>query len=155
MAEVYFYHLTSSPLEQALPELLERVLSRDWRALVRGADKGRLKWLDDRLWLWRDEGFLPHGQTGGEHDSNQPVLLTAAVENRNLADVLLLIDGAKTDAAEVAEFTRVCLMFDGNNTDAVDAARGDWKTLTDAGIAAQYWAQDDGRWVKKSEKPAT
>ncbi|MCP5086072.1 MAG: DNA polymerase III subunit chi [Rhodobacteraceae bacterium] len=155
MAEVFFYHLTRSPLEQALPELLERVLARGWRALVRGADTNRLKWLDDRLWLWRDAAFLPHGLSGGAHDAGQPVLLTLDAENRNLADVLLLVDGAKTDPGEAGEFSRVCLMFDGNDAQAVEAARGEWKALTDAGIAAQYWAQEDGNWVKKAEKPAS
>ena len=32
---------------------------------------------------------------------------------------------------------------------AADSVR---KALTDAGAAAQYWAQDDGRWVMKAEK---
>ena len=42
MAEVYFYHLTSSPLEQALPDLLEKVRGNDWRALIRCTDQTRL-----------------------------------------------------------------------------------------------------------------
>ncbi len=154
MAEVYFYHLTRSPLEQALPELLDRVLSRGWRALVRGVDDNRLKWLDERLWLGRDDGFLPHGLSGSAEDLQQPVLLTKDVENRNLADVLLLVHGAKTNAAEAAEFERVCLMFDGNDDVAVAAARADWKSLTEAGVAAQYWSQDGGTWAKKAEKTA-
>ncbi len=154
MAEVFFYHLTRSPLQQALPELLERVLSRGWRALVRGVDDGRMRWLDETLWQGRDVAFLPHGMAGGDHDAAQPVLLATGGENRNLAEVLLLVDGAKVTPAEVAGYTRVCLMFDGNDSDAITAARGDWKALTDAGIAAQYWAQEDGSWVKKAEKAA-
>jgi len=154
MAEVFFYHLTRSPLQQALPELLERVLSRGWRGLVRGVDEGRLRWLDDTLWQGRDDAFLPHGLAGGPHDAVQPVLLATGVENPNKAEILLLVDGAKITPEQAQEFTRVCLMFDGNDPDAVQAARGDWKALTDAGIAAQYWAQEDGTWVKKAEKPA-
>ena len=154
MAEVFFYHLTRSPLDSALPDLLERVLARGWRALVRGADEKRLQWLDDRLWIGRDEAFLPHGVSGGAGDAQQPVLLTTDKENRNLADVLLLVDGARTDAGEVTGFERVCLMFDGNDADALQGARDDWKTLTEAGLAAQYWAQDGGSWVKKAEKTA-
>ena len=34
--------------------------------------------------------------------------------------------------------------------DALAHARTQWKSLTEAGVAAQYWAQDDGRWVKKA-----
>ncbi len=154
MAEVFFYHLTRSPLQQALPELLDRVLARGWRALVRGVDQGRLRWLDDMLWQGRDDAFLPHGMAGGDHDAVQPVLLATGVENPNKAEILLLVDGAEITPEQAQEYTRVCLMFDGNDPDAVQAARRDWKALTDAGIAAQYWAQEDGSWVKKAEKSA-
>ncbi|MEM1101745.1 MAG: DNA polymerase III subunit chi, partial [Pseudomonadota bacterium] len=35
--------------------------------------------------------------------------------------------------------------------DAVARARVQWKALTGAGVAAQYWAQEDGRWTMKAE----
>ena len=154
MSEVYFYHLTRSPLQQALPDLLERVLSRGWRGLVRGVAMDRMRWLDETLWQGRDDGFLPHGLEGGAHDADQPVLLATGGDNSNKAEVLLLVDGAKVSKSEIAKFTRVCLMFDGNDPEALQAARRDWKALTDGGIAAQYWAQEDGSWVKKAEKSA-
>lgn len=154
MAEVYFYHLTSSPLEQALPDLLEKVRGNNWRALIRGTDTGRLAKLDQHLWQYRDDNFLAHGMAGGDHDADQPILLTTDAANANNAEILLLTHQAKTDPSEVAKFTRVCLMFDGMDHDALNAARADWKTLTDAGIPAQYWAQENGRWTKKAEKTA-
>lgn len=154
MAEVFFYHLTQTPLERVLPDLLERCLQRDWRVCVRGADEKRLSWLDDRIWMHQDEGFLPHGQAGGPHDALQPILLTTGAA-ANLADVLMLIDGSKPDLAEIADFERVCILFDGNSDTAVDAARGHWKAVAEARLSAQYWAQDDGRWQKKAEsKPS-
>ncbi|GGA24713.1 DNA polymerase III subunit chi [Neptunicoccus cionae] len=155
MAEVFFYHLTRSRLEQALPDLLEKVRAKPWRALVRGREEGKLQHLDAALWQYREESFLPHGIAGGPNDSDQPILLTLSEDNPNNAEILLLTDGAKTTAEEVARYARVCLMFDGNNTEELTAAREDWKALTGAGIAAQYWAQEDGRWIKKAEKAAS
>lgn len=152
MAEVYFYHLTSSPLEQALPDLLEKVRANNWRALVRGTDAARLAKMDEHLWQYRDDNFFEHGLAGGAHDADQPILLTTETANTNNAEILLLTHQAQTDATEVTKFTRVCLMFDGLDHDALNAARTDWKTLTDAGIPAQYWAQENGRWTKKAEK---
>jgi DNA polymerase-3 subunit chi len=154
MAEVFFYHLTRSTLEQALPDLLGKVRANNWRALVRGADIARLKALDAHLWRFAEEAFLPHGLANGPHDSDQPILLTDQTSNANSADLLVLVNSAKTNIAEAQSFTRVCLMFDGNNADELTSARADWKSITDAGIAAQYWAQEDGRWVKKAEKSA-
>jgi hypothetical protein len=34
---------------------------------------------------------------------------------------------------------------------SVQVARGQWKALTQAGCAAQYWAQDSGQWAMKAE----
>jgi DNA polymerase-3 subunit chi len=42
-------------------------------------------------------------------------------------------------------------VFDGNDPEALDIARGQWKTLKDAGASAQYWSQADGRWEMKAE----
>ena len=152
MAEVYFYHLTTSPLEQALPDLLEKVRANTWRALIRGTDAARLTHLDAQLWQYRDDTFLAHGIAGGDHDTHQPILITTETDNTNQSEILLLVHGAKTTTTEVAAFTRVCLMFNGNDETELNAAREDWKTLTDAGIPAQYWAQENGRWTKKAEK---
>lgn len=151
MAEVFFYHLTSRPLETALPDILEKTLSRGWRALVRGTDVARLERLDTLLWTRNDSDFMPHGIAGGDHDSSQPILLTDSVENANKAELLVLVDGARADVAEAATFERVCLMFDGNDEAQLGAAREDWKAVSEAGLTAQYWAQDGGRWVKKAE----
>ncbi len=150
MAEVFFYHLTRSPLEQVLPDLLELCLQREWRVCVRGANEERLAWLDDRIWLHKDEGFLPHGRQGGPHDAHQPILLTTG-EAVNLADVLMLVDGSRPDLAEITDFERVCILFDGNSDSAVNVARSDWKAVAEASVPAQYWAQAEGKWQKKAE----
>lgn len=152
MAEVYFYHLTSSQLEQALPELLEKVSANKWRALIRGTDENLLKRLDAHLWQYRDDNFLAHGKAGGNHDPDQPILLTTNIENVNNAEILLLTHQAKIDPTEVAKYTRVCLIFNGMDPQELNSARSNWKNLTDAGIPAQYWAQENGRWAKKAEK---
>ena len=42
MTEVWFYHLQRRPLEQVLPNLLERSLEKGWRAVVQGASDERI-----------------------------------------------------------------------------------------------------------------
>lgn len=150
MGEAWFYHLTDSPIEVTLPVLLERALGQGWRVAVRAAAPERLRWLDEMLWLNPKDGFLPHGIAGGPFDAEQPVLLTTGAA-LNGATCLMSIDGAPIDAAEVATLTRACILFDGNDTPAVEIARAQWRSLTGAGIRAQYWAEADGRWLKKAE----
>lgn len=151
MGAAYFYHLTRRPLEEALPQLLERALAQGWRVAVRGTDPARIDWLDQKLWLGPEERFLPHGQAGGPHDALQPVLLTTSHEAPNAATCVMAVDGARVSPEETAALERVCILFDGNDSAAVEAARDQWRTLTGAGCAAQYWSEASGRWEKKAE----
>lgn len=131
--------------------LLGKAVAAEMRVVVRGTDLRRLGWLDEKLWLGADDGFLPHGLAGGAHDADQPVLLTAAREAANGACCLMSIDGAPVGADEVAAMERVCVLFDGNDPAALDHARSQWKSLKDAGASAQYWSEESGRWEKKAE----
>ncbi|MGV6803833.1 MAG: DNA polymerase III subunit chi [Ruegeria sp.] len=151
MGAVYFYHLTRRPLEQTLPVLLDKARQAGWRIAVRGTDPARMEWLDEKLWLGPEEAFLPHGVAGGRHDASQPILLTTAPEAANDPACLMAVDGAEVSPDEVNALERSCILFDGNDPQALDHARGQWKALTGAGCAAQYWSEESGRWEKKAE----
>lgn len=153
MGAVYFYHLTQKPLQATLPVLLEKARGAGWRIAVRGTDEGRLGWLDEVLWMGREESFLAHGIAGGPHDALQLVLLTTG-QAANAPDCVMSVDGAEITAEEVQDLQRVCILFDGTNQGAVQHARDQWKTLTAAGCAAQYWSEESGRWEKKAESKA-
>ncbi len=150
--QVYFYHMTRTPLEATLPVLLAKSLEAGWKILLRGRDKDRLDWLEKKLWLVGDSAqFLPHGLAGGAHDAAQPILLTTEAGNPHGASALICTDGALVAPEEVGGMQRVSILFDGNDADAVVQARSQWKALTGAGCAALYWSQESGRWEKKAE----
>ena len=151
MGNAFFYHLTRHPVEVTLPLLLGKALGAGWRVAVRGTSEPRMDWLNEKLWLGPEEGFLPHGRAGGPHDADQPVLLTTARDLPNGASCVMSVDGAAVDAPEVATLERVCILFDGHDAAAVENARSQWKTLTEAGCMAQYWSEETGRWEKKAE----
>lgn len=151
MGAAYFYHMTRTPLEATLPALLAKAREAGWRVAVRGTDAARMEWLDERLWLGPEEAFLPHGLAGGAHDADQPVLLTTGNALTNGAACLMAVDGAGVDPDEAHGLERVCILFDGNDPAAVERARGQWRALTGAGVAAQYWSQASGRWQKTAE----
>lgn len=151
MGVVMFYHLTRSSPDDTLAMLLPRALGQGWRVMVRGRDPAVLERLDTRLWLDEAHPFLPHGVQGGPHDADQPILLgTGAIANA--AQGLFLIDGAETTAEEARPLERVWLLFDGSDGGQLAAARAKWKALTEAGLPAQYWSEESGRWEKKAEK---
>lgn len=154
MGTVMFYHQTRTTPADTLAVNLPRALGQGWRVMIRGTDPASLDHLDADLWLkGGEENFLPHGREGGPHDADQPVLLGHGA-GANGAKVLALLDGAGTDDAEISAMERVWVLFDGNDQTRLQAARAQWKAMTAAGHAAQYWSEDSGRWEKKAESPA-
>lgn len=151
MGAVFFYELQGAPLETTLPMLLDKARGQGWRVLVRGTDPALLAQLDAALWQGPVDHFLPHGLAGGPHDADQPVLL-GDLPATDFACVMA-VGGAAVTPEEAVQLARACILFD-SAEDAKAQARLQWKTLTDAGIAAQYWAQEGGRWVKKAERDA-
>lgn len=149
MAELWFYHLERSELDQALPPLLEKCLQRGWRAIVRGTLEERLEALDATLWTHREESFLPHAREGASDPARQPILLTTGDGNPNGAKALFLVDGAAP--GDLSGYERACLLFDGRDEGALAAARSQWKQAKDAGIAASYWQEKaKGKWEKQA-----
>ena len=145
--EIWFYHLERSTLDQVLPTLLEKTLERGWRALVRASAEHRLDEVDETLWTFRDDSFLPHGRADQLHAERQPVLLSETGENLNGAQALFILDDAELGATE--GFERCFIIFDGRDEPALQRARERWRTLKGQGADLAYWRQtDEGRWEK-------
>jgi DNA polymerase-3 subunit chi len=149
MTEILFYHLTESKLEDALPALLEKSVERGWKVAVQTGEEARRDLLDEHLWTFRAESFLPHGTDAAPMAQAQPVLLTTTSDNLNGATVRFLVDGAEPPPLDA--YDRVVFMFDGFDQQQLEGARAHWKRLKGEGHSLTYWQQSqDGRWVKKA-----
>jgi DNA polymerase-3 subunit chi len=148
MTDIQFYHLTATPLERALPRLLEKALAAGYRSLVVCGSEERAEVLDTVLWTYDGGSFLPHGTAKtGEADA-QPVYLVPAVEgNPNRADLLAITDGS---SPECSGYKRVLDMFDGADAEAVAAARARWSAYKAQGHTLSYLRQNEnGGWEKQ------
>ena len=148
MTEIGFYHLQSTPLERALPKLLERSLAAGYRIVVMAGSRERVEHLDALLWTYDDASFLPHGSRRDGQPERQPVWLTEADENPNGATMLVLTDG--TSSAQLGTYQRCLDLFDGNDADAVAAARERWREAKAEGHTLTYWQQTQGGWTKQA-----
>ena len=149
MSEVFFYHLQRQPLEAVLPRLLDRSRERGWRALVRVGSEERLATLDDHLWTYAEESFLPHGSDREADAGEHPILLTTGDANRNGADILFVVEGAPVPD-DISGYHRVMYLLDGSDPEAVASGRQCFRVLREAGHDLSYWQQDeDGRWAKR------
>ena len=149
MSEIRFYHLQRASLEDTLPVILERAYTRGERTLVMTGSSERAEALAAFLWTYKPDSFLPHGTAKDGAAAQQPIYLTAELENPNAARLLILCDGATR--ADCGDFALVCEMFDGNDETAVAAARERWKAYKEAGHKLIYFQQSPaGKWEEKA-----
>jgi DNA polymerase-3 subunit chi len=150
MAEILFYHLQRQPLEAVLPTLLLRSVERGWRAVVQASSPERVRDLDEHLWTFSEESFLPHATDAEAGIEAEPVVLTTSEGNPNAARVRFLVDGAGLPP-DAAAYERLVLLFDGNDDEALAGARRLWSEAKAGGHEVTYWQQSDsGRWEKKA-----
>lgn len=147
--ELQFYHLLTTSLNHALPKLLEKALGGDYRVHVKCADAAVVKSLDDQLWSYDPDSFLPHGSAAAQADQ-QPIFLSDDSVVKNEANLLVITDGTAL-AESVEGIERVLDIFDGNDESAVMAARQRWKAYKEAGHSLRYIKQQpSGGWKQEA-----
>jgi len=144
---VDFYHLQSSSVERALPQLLERVIASGNRAVVMAASQDRIEVLANVLWTFDPNSWLPHGSLKDGFAADQPIWLTDLDENPNSARMLVLTDGM--ESGRMGDFDRCLDLFDGNSAEATAAARQRWSSAKAAGHELHYWQQTESGWKEQ------
>jgi len=148
LSEIRFYHLTSTPFERAVPQLLSKIISQKKRVLLLVSDKKKAQEVDSLLWSYDPASFLPHGMLGDDYSENQPVLIATEPEAINNAEVVMITTGA---VLEKIEDYKICVdIFNGHDEQEVSDARQRWKIYQQRDdVALTYWKQNiDGAWAK-------
>ena len=148
MSEVFFYHLTKTTLEIALPKILERALSEKWSIEIRTSANTNLDEISNAIWRGPEESFLPHCLEDHEDLQDYPIVLCKS-PLKDWRDCLIIVGQANLKENEVKNYKRICLIFDAKIEVELSKARKSWKKLSEEGINTTYWAEDKGRWVKK------
>lgn len=143
---VDFYQLGGAPSDGIVASIAAKLIDEGQRLLIVSADEGALARLDRQLWDQSAASFLPHGLAGGADDAFQPILLSLGTDAPNRARNMLIADGEWRDAA--LAYDRAFYLFD---AETLEGARLAWKLLSGRdGVERHYWAQEEGKWVKKA-----
>jgi len=143
---VDFYQLGAAPPDGIIASISGKLLDEGQRLLIVAGDDSLLARLDRQLWDQGAASFLPHGLAGGPDDAAQPILLSSGTDAPNLARNLLIADGEWREAA--LGYDRAFYLFDAAT---LESARLAWKLLAGReAVERNYWALEDGKWVKKA-----
>jgi DNA polymerase-3 subunit chi len=141
-----FWQLSRDPVERVVALIAERTRGAGEKLLVVAEDESQRSAIGRALWEAKPEAFLANGEADAPHAERQPILLSPRCKAENGARYVALADGLWRDEAEA--FERVFLLFDEAGT---PAARAVWRQLDGRdGIERSYFAQEEGKWVKKA-----
>lgn len=147
--QVQFYQLLSTPLERALPKLLEKAYAGGYRTHVLAASDEQAEALNTLLWTYDPDSFLPHGSRRDAWPERQPVYLSAALDAPNAPTLLCITEGSLP--LQLEAYARILDMFDGRSDEAVGKARERWQNYKEAGHMVSYFQQSaQGAWEQKA-----
>lgn len=139
-----FWQVTDDPVEKVVALIAKRAVAQSERVLVVAAEPQQRAAISAALWQAGAESFLAHGEADAPGADRQPILLGPEPMAANGASHLIIADGT---FRETEGFARVFLLFP---PDGAPAARQAWRAQDGRdGIERAYYAQEDGRWVKK------
>ena len=147
-----FYHLERQPLDTALPQILAKGLSAGHRIAVLFPDDTAAEAMNQALWTYKPDSFLPHGTARDGHADRQPVYLgtAATASEAPNAPTMLVSCGNCAWEGPPDTIALICELFEGFDDAALTAARARWKTYKDEGRAFTYWQQTDKGWEQKA-----
>jgi DNA polymerase-3 subunit chi len=143
--KIQFYHLTATPLEAAVGQLMQRALDAGFRIALWCKDTDEEKRLSNALWTFTRESFLPNGSSNEKFSDKQPILTSTSETRENQPNLLAITHGATPE--NIDDYSRILDIFNGLDEDAVLAARTRWKNYKQANCELQYFKQTpQGNW---------
>ena len=133
MTQIDFYVLPrdgSLPVVSAVGRIAEKALSRRHRIFVSACDENQAHSLDNALWTFRAETFLPHALMGG--DDEEQVIIGWSEPPLEQNDVLINTTGQILDY--FSRFTRLAEIVAPDDS-SLASSRNAWRFYRDRGYS--------------------
>lgn len=136
MTEVAFFEVRGPHWQLALCEHVERLYEAGQRVYVLADGEAGARHLDELLWTFREDSFIPHRLWQGEADMGEPVAVGWREGNPNGAHCLLL---ARTEPlARVAGFRRIVDLVPIDVASLREAARERYRAFQALGLTPAF-----------------
>ncbi|ADR52198.1 DNA polymerase III subunit chi [Candidatus Liberibacter solanacearum CLso-ZC1] len=97
--------------------------------------------LNERLWTWKKDSFMPHGIDVGEEEalaSFQPILLTVSSNNANASMVRFFVDQASMHIGDMDHYKKIIFIIDTDDQASLKWGRANWKNLKSNGYKLTF-----------------
>ena len=151
MTQIIFYSTAPLQVEKTLFALLEKSLEKGNKSLLLFKDKEKCLSINEQLWTYKQNSFLPHISEDDQIYDNidVPVYLSTKNENPFKAELLFSIDGFLPD--NIDHFERVIIIIDVNDELLNEKYKNYYldinKNFEDIVF---YKSNDNGKWIEKN-----
>ncbi len=147
LEKAYFYNSSQRNVVSDISFLIERLFKERTTILVCCKDQETVKVVDDFLWAFKEDGFIPHSIDTKEQTSSYPILITTDIHGDCKHNVLLALSGVLINEKDWRKFNKAYYFFDDQENKEKENARLMWKRMSALNVVCKYWVNKSNRWV--------
>ena len=137
MPEVLFVEVNANQMEARACEIAERIYAQGNRLQIIAADEEQAARMDDLLWTYSPDSFVPHGiWKGFDNEIAQPVVITSRQEWVEGIEYLLMLDYCELEV--LRRFSRAVHMVVNDSRERLETSRRYWTQLKEAGFSLRH-----------------
>ena len=147
LEKVYFYNSSKRDILADISWLTEKLYKERNRILIFCKDDETVKIIDDFLWAYREDGFIPHSIEKEEQASVYPILVASEIDKDYKHNTLLALNGVLVEEKVCKKFSNVYYFFDNQENKEKENARIMWKNFVSQNVVCKYWVNNANKWV--------
>jgi DNA polymerase-3 subunit chi len=137
MTEVLFVEVTTSRLELRACEIAEEIYGRGETLQILASDPTQASRLDDLLWAFRPDSFIPHGMLE-PNGSNPGLPVVISTREHTVPGIRHLLMLEFSSPEFLRSFTQAIHLVVVDNRERREASRKYWVQLRNAGFVLRH-----------------
>ena len=147
LEKAYFYNSSHRDIIADLFWLTKKLYKGRNTILVFCKDQENVKIIDDFLWAYRDDEFIPHSIESEKQVSVYPILITSKIDKNYNHNTLLAFNGVLIEEKVCQKFANVYYFFDYQENKEKENARIMCRNFVSRNVVCKYWVNKENKWV--------
>ena len=147
LEKAFFYNSSHRDVVRDIAWLTENIFKKNNRIVIFCTDHETAEVVDDFIWSYRDDSFIPHSIKKHRETSLDPILVTTDLDGGYEHNVLVALNGVLIKENDWQRFTKIYYFFDDQDSEEKETARSMWKSFSSLDVNCKYWINEKNKWV--------
>jgi len=147
LEKAFFYNSSHRDVVKDIAWLTENIFKKNNRIVIFCTDQETAEVVDDFIWSYRDDSFIPHSIKKHRETSLDPILVTTDLDGGYEHNVLLALNGVLIKEKDWQRFAKIYYFFDDQDSGEKENARSMWKSFSSLDVNCKYWINEKNKWV--------